>query len=151
MQQIHDSGFRVFIPFRPGFYDAPVWPSRTTPEEALAIWESVRESISRTLEPDDKQSLVVLHNYASALSGMSRFDEAEPLLREVIERRSRVYGTDHPQTLGTFTCTSDLFCQLRDPDNPAPLVAATTSERSGSIVFERYTPPADTIVSSVCW
>lgn len=40
MQQIHDAGFRVFVPFRPGFFDAPVWPSRTKPKEALATWSS---------------------------------------------------------------------------------------------------------------
>ncbi len=71
------------------------------PEEAMALWNRVRTSITQTLPPDDKRSLVVLHNYASALSAMSRFDEAEPLFREVIERRSRVYGFDHPQTLAS--------------------------------------------------
>ncbi len=71
------------------------------PEEALRIWSLVRESITDRLPPDHKKSLVVLHNYASALAGMSRFDEAEPLFLEVIERRTRVYGLDHPQTLAS--------------------------------------------------
>ena len=70
-------------------------------EEALALWARVRDSIVSRLGPDDTRSLVVLHNYASALAGMSRFDEAEPLFSEVIERRSRVYGVDHPQTLAS--------------------------------------------------
>ncbi|MEN0019716.1 MAG: serine/threonine-protein kinase [Planctomycetota bacterium] len=71
------------------------------PEEALAIWERVSSSIESKLPDDHKKRLVVLHNYASALAGMSRYNEAESLFEEVITLRSRVYGADHPQTLAS--------------------------------------------------
>ncbi|MFC6584739.1 alpha/beta fold hydrolase [Sulfitobacter aestuariivivens] len=36
--EVIKAGFRVIVPFRPGFFDAPEWRGRANSEEMLAVW-----------------------------------------------------------------------------------------------------------------
>jgi len=69
------------------------------PQRALDLWQEALTIARQTRGEDDPETLVLMHNYASALGAMGRFGESEAMLREVIRMRETRLGADHPQTL----------------------------------------------------
>jgi tetratricopeptide (TPR) repeat protein len=49
--------------------------------------------------PDHPFTLGLLNNWGSCLRDLKRYDQAEPVLRDAVERVRRVLGEDHPNTL----------------------------------------------------
>ena len=54
------------------------------------------------LGPDHPDTLTSLTNYAVVLAALGRFDEAEVMHKEAVERARHVLGDDHPQTLSSL-------------------------------------------------
>ncbi|MHA6617952.1 tetratricopeptide repeat protein [Pseudonocardia sp. DLS-67] len=62
--------------------------------EGLSGWERLRGR-------DDARTLAIAANLAKVLLDLGRRDEAEPLMRDTVDRSTRVLGAAHPDTLGS--------------------------------------------------
>jgi tetratricopeptide (TPR) repeat protein/predicted Ser/Thr protein kinase len=71
------------------------------PDEAERLWREVLGTYQRIRnEPEyDDDVLRVKGGLAMALGAQGQFSKAEPLLRDVLERYARKFGTDHPTTI----------------------------------------------------
>ena len=68
-------------------------------EEGLAMFLAIGERADRAVGPDDHITLTLWNNYATALMERGDFSGAAERLREVLDRRARTLGAEHPQTL----------------------------------------------------
>jgi hypothetical protein len=67
----------------------------------------------RTLGPDDLTTLSSLENLANTLEWIDEIDEAEVIYESLLEKRIRLLGADHPETLRTREM---LMAIDRDPE-----------------------------------
>ena len=61
------------------------------------------------------QTLTAENNYAMILINQNKFEEAEPLLRDVLSKRMDVFGDDHPSTLSVLNNLASLLEQVNLP------------------------------------
>ncbi len=69
----------------------------------------VYEAYRRHYGDDYADTVTALANLAFTIAVQGRLAEAEPLLREVLERRGRILGKTHPRTLQDATALSGLL------------------------------------------
>jgi hypothetical protein len=67
---------------------------------ALEEYRICREAVLKIFEPDDDIAIAATHNYALMLLENGQAPAAEPLLRDVIERRARLLEPTHQKTVG---------------------------------------------------
>jgi tetratricopeptide (TPR) repeat protein len=73
------------------------------------------------LGDDHPDTLTSLSNYAVVLQGLGRFDEAEPMHKEAVERCRRVLGEAHPQTLSCLNNYASMLSAQRRYSEAEPL------------------------------
>ncbi|GAA5137360.1 hypothetical protein GCM10023320_69900 [Pseudonocardia adelaidensis] len=96
--------------------------------EGLSGWEQLRGR-------DDAQTLRMASNLSKVLLDLDRRDEAEPLMRDTVDRSTRALGPTHPDTLGSRNV---LAGALRG--SPARLAEA---ERMYMALLDDIEPPGD--------
>jgi len=69
----------------------------------------------------DASSVDRLREYANFLSARNRTEEAEPLLREILDATERLFGDDHPNTATTLNSLAVLYLRMERPSEAAPL------------------------------
>ncbi len=68
-------------------------------QEALELWSLSEQQLTKLLGPDNKETLVSMHNRGLALKNLGELERAEQVMTDVVDRRLRTMGPDHPQTL----------------------------------------------------
>ncbi|MBS1910882.1 MAG: tetratricopeptide repeat protein [Bacteroidetes bacterium] len=94
---------------------------RGVPEEALALFARAHDAAAATLAPDHPTTTGLTINYAQALRQLDKFDEAERILRDTLER---LLGSKDDQPY-LATCANNLASLLlwrRRPAEALPLV-----------------------------
>lgn len=91
-------------------------------DAALALLD--RATGFRGFRADSAEGLLARAKRGSILTSVNRFDDAEPLLTEVVADAERVLGREHPQTL-EYTLRLIENAERRNPDmSTAPRLAA---------------------------
>jgi non-specific serine/threonine protein kinase/serine/threonine-protein kinase len=72
-------------------------------EEALASLQRLRERLLRSRRADDPALTKTTNNLAISLARLGRFQQARPLLEELLPLRVAVLGPEHADTLSTMT------------------------------------------------
>jgi len=103
--------------------------------EALVLYTDVRAKAAAALKPDNLTRLVADNNYAQALTGLGRTDEAEPILKRTISLLRTSAGTAHPTTLKALGNYAALL-SVQGRDREAMLITAeilkTLTEQPGA-------------------
>ncbi|WP_053749994.1 FxSxx-COOH system tetratricopeptide repeat protein [Streptomyces sp. MMG1533] len=87
---------------RPTFLKAANYLVRNAqPEAAHGLAGTLHETWKASLCEDDPDTLRAAHLVAVALNGMERYEEALPLIEDLLERRRRVLGEEHPDTMSS--------------------------------------------------
>ncbi|MBL8764959.1 MAG: serine/threonine protein kinase [Phycisphaerae bacterium] len=68
------------------------------PEDALALFREAGDVFARVLGPNDRLTISVECNIASALSDLGRYDEAERIFSENYRKRLAHFKADDPET-----------------------------------------------------
>ena len=120
---------------RPSFADWMTWPPWkpehipyciTLSDLTLSLWFAGRLDLSRRvgeravqgllkrLGPDDPLTLTAMFNLARTYLHLRKQDASRTLLIEVLRKRKRFFGTDHPDTLMTRNELGMSFCLVRE-------------------------------------
>lgn len=83
-------------------------------KEALRLAGESFDGFTATVAADDQQRLDAAGRYASMLSQVGEYDKAAGLLEDVIQRRSRINGIEHPLTLASRRDLAVLKLQKQD-------------------------------------
>jgi tetratricopeptide (TPR) repeat protein len=87
---------------RPMLLSAAVYLVRSAqPQVARGFATTLRETWTASLGEDHPDTLRAAHMVTWALDGMWAYEEALPLVQDVLERRRRVLGNDDPETLSS--------------------------------------------------
>ncbi|MCA9291620.1 MAG: serine/threonine protein kinase [Phycisphaerales bacterium] len=78
---------------------------------------------------DREVLLTMLHNHATALKELGRFDEAEAEMREALRLREAYYGAEHPMTLYTYNNLGTLLEHMGRLDEAAAIFRTTLDAR----------------------
>lgn len=68
-------------------------------EESFALWTQAEKDLAEAVGPNDKNTMVMVHNRGMALKDLGRLAEAELVMRDLVRRRTEAFGPEHPQTL----------------------------------------------------
>jgi len=71
-------------------------------EKAAILLQGAAEVQDQTGRPIDEASLKVMNNLASSLFSDRRFEEAEPVCRNVVDHAAELYGEDNARTLSAM-------------------------------------------------
>ena len=69
--------------------------------ESCEFRKHISDVRNRTLGPDDPTTLRSLENVANALQWIDEVDEAKLIYENVLAKRVRLFGMDHPDTQRT--------------------------------------------------
>lgn len=83
------------------------------PVQALAIIADVADILEAELGGDSAHSIETRHTQAIVLADLDRHDEAIPLMKEQIERRSRMLGAEHARVLNMRNSLAVFYLQKR--------------------------------------
>jgi hypothetical protein len=83
-------------------------------QPALRLAAESFDGFSAEVPADDQQRLDAAGRYASMLSQVGEFDKAAALLADVIQRRTRLNGAEHPLTLASRRDMAVLKLQKQD-------------------------------------
>jgi non-specific serine/threonine protein kinase/serine/threonine-protein kinase len=93
---------------------------------ALALYEQAEEQLSRALEidlrllgPDDPQTLTSRQHFGLVRRHRGDYEQARAIYEETLERRRRVQGEDHPDTLGSLGDIAVILDLLGAPEAEA--------------------------------
>jgi tetratricopeptide (TPR) repeat protein len=93
--------------------------------EALAVGGQAIKLAASAFPPDAPYRLTTELNYADTLAAARHAAEAEPLIRDIIARRTTVLGPEAPETLMTGTSLAyDLLFLHRDSEAQSTALAA---------------------------
>ncbi|MCU0863693.1 MAG: tetratricopeptide repeat protein [Planctomycetes bacterium] len=90
--------------------------ARRRGEAAAALAEANHEQLRRTLGDDDRLTIESVQLRARALQGQGNYAAAEPLIRDVLERRHRLLGADSPQYLAALSDYAQVLHDLAASD-----------------------------------
>lgn len=82
---------------------------------AHRLWLSAQERWSRVAHPDDQYTLDVLNGLALSFRAVGHLDQAGTTLDDLRERRERLLGPEHPDTLGTAENALIVRSELGEP------------------------------------
>lgn len=82
--------------------------------QALRLAKESFDGFSATVAEDDQQRLDAAGRYASLLGQVGEYGKAGEILQEVIQRRTRINGIEHPLTLSTRRDLAVLKLQQQD-------------------------------------
>jgi len=92
-------------------------------ELAMSVWDRELAARLETASEDDPDYLTNVQNKAAAFLGLERYAEAEPLLLQALEGRTRVHGKNHSRTMTTLANLAYLFDRTgRDEEAEALLL-----------------------------
>ena len=80
-------------------------------DEAATLEQRVLEIRRNTKGPEDRQTVMAMHNYAIGLMNAGKLKEAEPLFREVVQSDIK-NRPDHPSTLNSMNSYLWILSQL---------------------------------------
>ncbi|MBC8107447.1 MAG: serine/threonine protein kinase [Anaerolineae bacterium] len=90
---------------------------------ALGLYEQSEEQLSRALEidlrqlgPDDPQTLTSRQHFGLVRRHRGDYEQAQAIYQETLERRRRVQGEDHPDTLGSLGDVAVILDLLGAPE-----------------------------------
>jgi serine/threonine protein kinase len=85
---------------------------------ALGVFGAAHQHFTRayklrteTLGPEDRQVLISMYQQAMALVELGMYSDAEQLHRQVLEKRRRVLGNAHPDTLESMASRAELLLE----------------------------------------
>ena len=108
-------------------------------QKALAEFQRAHELRAATLGDMDPDTLETLDGIGHALLFLKRYEEAEPILHEALDGRTRVIGARHADTLGTMTKVVALhFYKFRALEADAPEEAGRELEQATRLSREIY-------------
>jgi serine/threonine protein kinase len=96
---------------------------------ALQQSEAAVQIYRRELGDDHLDTLEALNNYGSLLDGMGRAADAEPVLRQVLERRRQALGADDPHSLVTLNNYAHVLYALGRSAQAEPLYKEALERR----------------------
>lgn len=100
---------RMVSTMRPGAY----WNTQQSQSRSDATRELKRVELTRrALGEKNPHTLKALKSYAETLKDVGRQEEAEPLLKDVLEATRWIFGADHPDTLKALDEYSDALRKL---------------------------------------
>lgn len=88
-------------------------------DEALSYYDRAEAILREHRAPDHPDTLAVQGNRAEILIDLGRFVEAEPILRDLLERRRVVFGATHERVGITMNNLADLLKELGRLDEAA--------------------------------
>ncbi|MEU9170887.1 FxSxx-COOH system tetratricopeptide repeat protein [Streptomyces sp. NPDC048420] len=123
---------------RPALLTAATYLIRNAQHDAAHnLARTLRETWKASLSEDDPDTLRAAHLVAVALNEMARFEEALPLIEDLLQRRRRVLGEEHPDTLSS---THDLGIALGglDRDAESYAILRDVATRRASVLGENH-------------
>jgi hypothetical protein len=103
------------------------------PEKAISLLAKARATFTAQLGPDHRDTLQSMNNLADAYRFAGKYDLAQELFRETLERRKTRLGADHPDTLQSM---HNLALGYRDDsrfDQALPLFEETVRRRKAQL------------------
>ena len=111
---------------------ADVYSSLGLFEQALPHAQAAAELFRNDHGPDDEQTLTAEHEVGRELTMVNRHAEAEPILRDVLARSTRILGVDHPVVL-TTTGSLAMTLRLQERFDEAEPLYRTTLDGDGRV------------------
>lgn len=114
---------------------APILLEKVQWEEAEELLVDAVQTSSRTLGPDDPNTLNAMGSLAATYRDAARWAPAEELLNKVVEGRTRVLGPEHPMTLLGMIDMADLYRRMErngDAENLGLKILAIRSKTLGN-------------------
>ncbi len=91
-------------------------------EEAIDLARDLLAHLDACCGEDHPKRLDALHSLSSLLSLGGKAAEAEPLLREGLEKKREIFGDDHPTTMETRGALGQALADLGRLDEAIPLL-----------------------------
>ena len=107
--------------------------SGTKKEEGLALATTVHEKLVTLVGEENTDTLRAQNALAYCLSLMGRFDEAEPMMRDALEKQRRVAGAQNEYTLRTLSNLAGLLSDTKRNAEAAPLWREVLSGREKAL------------------
>jgi hypothetical protein len=101
------------------------------------------EAGERALGPAHPTTILARHDYAAGLFDFGRFEEAEPLARQVLADRIRLQGDDHPLTLSATSLTARVAHGLGKTDEAIGIMKELAERRARVLGHEHPFAAAD--------
>ncbi|MCA8961986.1 MAG: tetratricopeptide repeat protein, partial [Planctomycetes bacterium] len=118
-------------------------------ESILPLRKAV-EMGRKLLPPDDRDTIQAINSYANALVQIRRSEDAEPLMRDVVESARKAYGDDHPAVIrfvGTLAWTIAMqFRPDREAEQMIRYFIDIALERRGVTDWTVHAP-----ITGLCW
>ncbi|MEM6645533.1 MAG: tetratricopeptide repeat protein [Bacteroidota bacterium] len=111
--------------------------------EGLDVATRIDRRNSDSLGPLQPQKLTSQHWRANLLYAQSRYHEAEPLLRDILQLRQQTLGIDHPQTLLSQSNLANLLLETGRYDEAKPFLRDTLQLRQQTLGIDH----PDTLLS----
>ena len=70
-------------------------------KEAVDLHESILKRRLKKSGPDDRKSLIAMHNLAASYKELGNYGKAEELMKRVVEAMRRLFGPDYPDSLNS--------------------------------------------------
>lgn len=107
--------------------------SRARIDDAFAVSETAVARARAALDANAPATLSALHNHAALLKYRGDFAAAEPLARDVYERRLAVLGANHPMTLYSHNQLGGILDRLGRMDEAEAIYRQTWAARRDSL------------------
>jgi tetratricopeptide (TPR) repeat protein len=116
------------------------WAGRKS--EALTFRERMAPLVE-SLNPDDADVLMSRHNLAYSYRQLKRYADALPIDRDTFDRRQKVFGPFHPNTLTSLWCVCADLVELGRGSEAIPLLDDSLERAVGQSLPGKIRPLAD--------
>jgi len=103
------------------------------PEKAIRLLAKARGTFTAQLGPDHPDTLRSMNNLADAYRLAGKYDLAQELFRETLERRKTLLGADHPDTLQSMHNLAWGYRDASQFDLALPLFKETVQRRKAQL------------------